>query len=56
GKFCFIRPLLRSDLICIRLKIFSHPPKQPSLVPHASRLQALDSKAAALVELVDVGL
>lgn len=35
GKFCFIRPLLRSDLICIRLKIFSHPPKQPSL--HACR-------------------
>lgn len=30
GKFCFIRPLLRSDLICIRLKILSHPPKQPS--------------------------
>ncbi len=29
GKFCFIRPLLRSiNLICIRLKIFSHPPKQ----------------------------
>ncbi|ETJ40884.1 hypothetical protein Q604_UNBC05196G0001, partial [human gut metagenome] len=27
GKFCFIRPLPRSDLICIRLKIFSHPPK-----------------------------
>ncbi len=34
-NFCFIRPLLRSDLICIRLKIFSHPPKQPSL--HACR-------------------
>ena len=32
GKFCFIRPLLRSDLICIRLKIFSHPPKQHMLV------------------------
>ncbi len=30
GKFCFIRPLLRSDLICIRLKIFSQSAKTPS--------------------------
>ena len=30
GKFCFIRPLLRSDLICIRLKIFSQFAKTPS--------------------------
>ena len=39
GKFCFIRPLLRSDLICIRLKIFSHPPKQLrrcKVKPHGS--------------------
>ncbi len=35
----FIRPLLRSDLICIRLKIFSHPPKQLrrcKVKPHGS--------------------
>lgn len=39
GKFCFIRPLLRSDLICIRLKIFSHPPKhlrRCKVKPHGS--------------------
>ncbi len=30
GKFCFIRPLLRSDLICIRLKIFSQSAKTSS--------------------------
>ncbi len=39
SKFCFIRPLLRSDLICIRLKIFSHPPKQLrrcKVKPHGS--------------------
>ncbi len=30
GKFCFIRPLLRSDLICIRLKIFSQSAKTAS--------------------------
>ncbi len=38
-KFCFIRPLLRSDLICIRLKIFSHPPKhlrRCKVKPHGS--------------------
>ena len=39
GKFCFIRPLLRSELICIRLKIFSHPPKhlrRCKVKPHGS--------------------
>ena len=39
GKFCFIRPLLRSDLICIRPKIFSHPPKhlrRCKVKPHGS--------------------
>ena len=39
GKFCFIRLLLRSDLICIRLKIFSHPPKhlrRCKVKPHGS--------------------
>ena len=39
GKFCFIRPLLRSDLICIRLKIFSLPPKhlrRCKVKPHGS--------------------
>ena len=39
GKFCFIRPLLRSDLICIRLKIFSNPPKhlrRCKVKPHGS--------------------
>ena len=30
GKFCFIRPLLRSDLICIRLKIFLSSAKTSS--------------------------
>ena len=40
GKFCFIRPLLRSDLICIRLKIVSvSSPKQLrrcKVKPHGS--------------------
>ncbi len=39
GKFCFINPLLRSNLICIRLKIFSHPPKhlrRCKVKPHGS--------------------
>ncbi len=38
-QILFIRPLLRSDLICIRLKIFSHPPKQLrrcKVKPHGS--------------------
>ncbi len=48
GKFCFIRPLLRSDLICIRLKIFSHPPKQPSL--HACR-STLEDPLKIMTEL-----
>ncbi len=39
GQILFIRPLLRSDLICIRLKIFSHPPKhlrRCKVKPHGS--------------------
>ncbi len=38
-QILFIRPLLRSDLICIRLKIFSHPPKhlrRCKVKPHGS--------------------
>lgn len=51
GKFCFIRPLLRSDLICIRLKIFSHPPKQPSL--HACRSTLEDELACFVNQMIN---
>ncbi len=57
GKFCFIRPLLRSDLICIRLKIFSHPPKhlrRCKVKPHGSLVPVSSTHRCAYTRPINV--
>ncbi len=57
SKFCFIRPLLRSDLICIRLKIFSHPPKhlrRCKVKPHGSLVPVSSTHRCAYTRPINV--